>query len=131
MKLKGIELNGTYKVEFNDAYFEVYDDKGNRIYYEDSDGKWSKREYDERDNQTYYEDNYGYWYESEYDKIGNQIYFEDSGGVWVRSEYDERGNQIYYEESSGYTVDKRVKELTVKEIESLLGCEIKIIGEKK
>lgn len=131
MKLKGIELKGTYKVEFNGTYFEVYDKNGNRIYYEDSDGKWSKREYDERDNQTYYEDNYGYWYESEYDKIGNQIYFEDSGGVWVRSEYDERGNQIYYEDSFGYIVDNRVKELTIKEIEKLLGYKIKIKGEKK
>ena len=62
MKLKGIELKGTYKVEFNDVYFEVYDDKDNRIYYEDSDGGWAKNEYDERDNLIYYEDNYGYWF---------------------------------------------------------------------
>ena len=89
MKLKGIELKGTYKVEFNDAYFEVYDDKDNRIYYEDSGGHWSKNEYDERDN------------------------------------------LIYFEDSDGYIIDIRVKELTVEEIEKLLGYKIKIKGEKK
>ena len=59
MKLKGIELRGPYKVEFDDMWFEVYDDKDNRIYYEDSDGYWTKNEYDERDNLIYYEDSAG------------------------------------------------------------------------
>jgi len=89
MKLKGIELNGTYKVKFSDAYFEVYDNKGNRIYYEDSDGYWTKNEYDERDN------------------------------------------LIYYEDSAGNIVDNRVKELTVDDIEKLLGYKIKVKGESK
>ena len=89
MKLKGIELKGTYRVEFYDRRFEVYDDKGNEIYFEDSDGYWSKSEYDKKDN---------------------LIYFEDSGGG---------------------IIDNRVKELTVEEIEKLLGYKIKIIGEKK
>ena len=47
MKLKGIELHGTYKVEFNDMYFEVYDENDNLIYYENIDGFWAKKEYDE------------------------------------------------------------------------------------
>ena len=108
--LKGIELNGTYKVLFSNTCVEVYDDKGNRIYYEDSDGKWSKREYDERNNKTYY---------------------EDSDGNWAKIKYDKKGNEIYFEDSYGYVADKRVKELTVKEIEKLLGYKIKIKGEKK
>ncbi len=89
MKLKGIELHGTYKVEFNVGWLEVYNDKGYRIY------------------------------------------FENSGGYWAKREYDKRGNQIYFEDSDGYIVDKRVKELTVDDIEKLLGYKIKIIGEKK
>ena len=89
MKLKGIELNGTYKVEFYDRRFEVYDEKDNEIYYEDSSGYWSK------------------------------------------SEYDKRDNLIYFEDSDGALLDNRVKELTINDIERLLGCEIKIIGEKK
>jgi len=58
--LKGIELHGTYKVAFSDTCVEVYDDKGNRIYYENSNGYWTKKEYDERDNLIYYEDSFGY-----------------------------------------------------------------------
>ena len=42
-----------------------------------------------------------------------------------------KGNLIYYENSFGYILDKRVKELTVEEIEKLLGYKIKIKGEKK
>ena len=60
MKLKGIELNGTYKVEFHDEWFAVFDDeRDNMIYYEDSNGCWSKREYDERGNMIYYENSGG------------------------------------------------------------------------
>ena len=89
MKLKGIELNGTYKVAFSDAWFEVYDGKG------------------------------------------NMIYFENSGGYWYKREYDEKGNEIYYEDSEEKIVDNRLKELTVEEIEKILGYKIKIKGEKK
>ena len=89
MKLKGTELNGTYKVEFYDKRFEVYD------------------------------------------KNGNRIYVETRYGVWFKWGYDEKGNLIYYENSFGDIIDKRVKELTVKEIEKILGYKIKIIGEKK
>ena len=110
MKLKGIELNGTYKVEFNNTWFEVYDKRNNQIYYEDRSGYWAKNEYDERDN---------------------QIYYVNSDGVWYKSDYDEKGNEIYYEDSGGEFFDNRVKELTINEIETLLGYRIKIKGEKK
>ena len=89
MKLKGIELKGTYKVEFDDIWFEVYDDKDQAIYFENNDGYWSKSEYDERDN---------------------LIYFEDSNGYWLKKEYDENGDETYYEDSDGYIIDNRVKE---------------------
>ncbi len=59
MKLKGIELKGTYRVGFHDRCFKVYDDKGYEIYFENSDGFWAKKEYDERDNVIYYEDSAG------------------------------------------------------------------------
>ena len=89
MKLKGTELNGTYRVEFHDRRFEVYDKNGNVIYYENSDGDWAK------------------------------------------IKYDKKGNEIYYEDSDGNVVENGVKELTIKEIESLLGYKIKIKGENK
>ncbi len=44
---------------------------------------------------------------------------------------DEKGNLIYYENNNGIIIDKRVKELTIEEIEKLLGYKIKIKGEIK
>ena len=110
MKLKGIELKGTYKVICYATYFEVYNEKGNEIYHENSEGYWSKKEYDKKDN---------------------MIYLEDSNGFWYKSEYDEKGNEIYRENRNGKIIDNRVKELTIEEIEKLLGYKIKIKGERK
>jgi hypothetical protein len=67
-------------------YYSVYDINGNRIYYEDNDGYWSKREYDTN---------------------GNQIYYEDSNGSWSKKEYDTNGSLTYREDSSGYIEDYR------------------------
>ena len=39
MKLKGIELTGTYKVRYSDTSFAVYDEKDNAIYHENSNGE--------------------------------------------------------------------------------------------
>ena len=91
---------------------EIYDDKGNRIYSEDSDGDWWKYEYDENGKQIYYEHSGGYWEKYEYDGNGNIIYSEDSVGDWSKSkydsngirrkyEYDKNGNMIYFERSDG------------------------------
>ena len=77
MKSKGIELKETYEVRYHSTYFEVYDEKGNEIYFENSKGFWEKSEYDEK---------------------GNVIYFENSSGYWAKWEYDEKGNVIYFEE---------------------------------
>ena len=131
MKFKGIELEGTYEVIYYATSFVVYDEKGNQIYCEDSNGYWSKREYDEKDNEIYFENSDGYWEKSEYDEKGNVIYYENSKGYWAKWERDEKGNRIYFENSNGNIIDKRVKELTIEEIEKLLGYKIKIKGERK
>ena len=110
MKLKGVKLEGTYKVRYYATSFGVYDEKGNAIYQEDSNDYWAKREYDEK---------------------GNVIYLENSKGFWEKSEYDEKGNRSYYENSRGIIIDERVRELTIEEIEKLLGYKIKIKGERK
>ena len=110
MKFKGIELNGTYKVIYYVTSFAVYDEKDNVIYYEDSGGSWSKWKYNEK---------------------GNEIYFENSDGCWSKSKHNEKGKAIYYENSKGKIIDERVKELTIEEIEKLLGYKIKIKGERK
>lgn len=131
MKLKGIELTGTYPVKFKNTWFEVYNEYGNVIYHEHINNDWVKLEYDEKGNVIYQENNKGDWAKWEYDEKGNMIYYETKQGFWAKRDYDEKGNEIYYEDSVGCITDKRVKELTVEEIEKLLGYKIKIKGESK
>jgi len=39
--------------------FEIKDSNGNEIYYENSDGYWTKKEYDSSNNEVYFEDSDG------------------------------------------------------------------------
>ena len=92
---------------------EINDGKGNEIYYENSDGYWTKREYDDK---------------------GNKIYYEDSHGFWYKSEYNDKGNQIYYETSTGTIIDNRPKsnvELTLDEIASKFNIDVSQLKIKK
>ena len=85
----------------------VYDEQGNKIYYEGSNGFWEKSEYDTNGKVIYLENSDGYWYKYKYNTNGNKIYFENSNGDWVKYEYDTNGNKIYYENSDGYIEDRR------------------------
>jgi hypothetical protein len=91
---KELGIDFTFPIEINDA-------KGNRTYYEDSDGYWSKSEYDANGDETYFEDSDDYWYKRECDDNGKETYFEDSDGDWFRYEYDDNGNETYFEDSKG------------------------------
>ena len=93
--------------------FNIKDEKGNEIYYEDSNGFWTKNQFDEKGNEVYYEDSEGCWVKSQFDEKGNEIYYEDSTGFWAKYQYDEKGNRVYYETSTGYTVDNRPKQTVV------------------
>jgi len=64
----------------------IYNQNGNRIYSEYSNGFWEKFEYDEN---------------------GNRIYSEYSDGYWLKIEYDENGREIYRENSKGKIIDNR------------------------
>jgi len=89
--------------------FEIKDKNGNLIYFETSDGYWSKKEYDSNGNVIYFENSDGFWSKREYDSNGNVIYYEDSDGFWSKREYDSNGNVIYYEDSNGNVLDNRPK----------------------
>jgi len=65
------------------------------------------RIYDENGNKIYYESSNGFWYRKEFDENGDVIYFENSYGFWKKWEYDNRGNRIYYEDCTGYIEDER------------------------
>jgi hypothetical protein len=97
--------------------FIVRDKNGNLIYWEDSNGYWSKYEYDSNGNAIYYENSYGFWIKWEYDSDGNVIYSENSGGFWIKWEYDSDGNEIYFENSYGKIEDNRPKPCEGKVVE--------------
>jgi predicted metal-dependent hydrolase len=90
--------------------FKINDNKGNEIYFEGSDGYWSKREYNNK---------------------GNVIYYEDSLGYWYKREYDEQGNRIYYEDIYGRIIDNRKVELTLDEIAEKFGINVEQLKIKK
>ena len=62
---------------------------------------------DENGKEIYFENSNGKWWKKEYDKNGNQIYYERFDGEWVKREYDENGNILYYENSNGNIEDNR------------------------
>ena len=47
------------QLNVKDFPFKIKDKNNNRIYYEDSNGYWSKREFDKNNNIIYYEDSDG------------------------------------------------------------------------
>ena len=107
--------------------FSIKDEKGNQIYFENSDGYWCKREYDEQGNLIYLENSDGCWTKHKYDDQGNRIYFENSYGYWTKHEYDDQCNRIYFENSNGIIIDNRPKpliELTLEDIAKLKGVDV-------
>ena len=79
-------LSKLYNQPVTIKYNYVYNNRGNLIYIENSDG---------------------YWIKYDYDDDGNQIYYENSDGIWYKQEYDNDGNKLYYKDSSGYIIDYR------------------------
>ena len=107
--------------------FNIKDDKGNGVYYEDSQGLWTKYQFDEKGNRVYFENSKGFWGKSQFDEKGNQVYYEDSEGYWVKSQFDEKGNEVYFENSNGNILDNRPKqtvEITLDEIAKKFNIDI-------
>jgi len=96
--------------------FEIKDSDGNRIYFENSDGWWSKQEW-AGGKEIYFENSNGFWVKREWDG-GEEIYREYSNGFWVKREWAD-GNRIYYENSDGVIVDNRPKTDVQKAIDLL------------
>jgi len=100
-------LSGIFGEPVRINQYGIYDKNNNEIYWENSDGKWNKREYDENGNLIYKEDSDDHWEKWEHDERNNEIYYETSNGFWIKRKYDENGNEIYYEDSDGYIEDYR------------------------
>lgn len=108
MKLN-YDLRNGMKVKVEDDWAIVYDEKGNEVYCENSNGGRYKKEYDEKGKVIHYKNSDGDWSKKEYNDKGNIIYYEDSNGYWFTKEFDEDGSEIYYENSNGKIIDKRPK----------------------
>lgn len=83
-------------------------------------GQWLKWDFkingdleirNKNDNLIYYENSEGFWSKREYDSQGNQIYLENSNGFWEKWEWDSQGNVIYFENSNGGIIDNRPPEV--------------------
>ena len=83
---------------------QEFDNNGNVIYQEWSDGFWSKREFNDDGKVIYAKNSNGFWCKYYYDAGGNEIYYESSNRFWYKQEYDTNGNLIYYENSDGYQI---------------------------
>jgi len=57
---------------------------------------------DAKGNRTYFEDSNGYWWRYERDANGKVTYYEDDDGDWYKYERDANGNETYYEDNDGY-----------------------------
>ena len=94
------KLREEYEARFGvvKGSLKLYDDKGNQIYFEDSNGWRSKKQYDTHGNQSYYETSDDYWLKSEYTN-GKRVYSESSYGVIK----DNRScsDKVFIDEQSG------------------------------
>ena len=126
-----IDWKDGYRLVVKEHYFNVYDNKDDKVYFEKSNGFWVKREYDENGNVIYYEDSDGYWFKREFDNQYNEIYYENIFGYLAKREYDENGKLIYYETSSGKILDKRTTELTLEQIADKFGVKVERLKIKK
>ena len=109
-------LAQAYKQQFSHVSypFEVFDTKGNRTYYENSNGYWEKLEYDTKGNRTYYENSTGDWSKHAYDSNGNETYFENSYGLIEgrkQSDSSQQTIEIDGVEYSAEQVRERIAEL--------------------
>ena len=59
------------------------------------------------DKRVYCEDSNGFWWKREY-QDGNEVYCENSKGYWRKCEFQD-GKCVYFEDSGGYIRDDRPK----------------------
>ena len=114
------------QLKIKDFPFTIKDKNGKKIYCEDSDGSWWRREFDTNGKAIYGEDSDGFWWKSERDANGKEIYFENSTGYWRKREFDADGNEIYCKYDEGIIRDNRPKpvELTLEQIAAKFGISI-------
>lgn len=85
---------------FDDGDFELFDENGNNIYWENSEGYWIVQKFDDLNNKLLYKDSDGHYTKFVYDENGNIVYFEDPD-FGAKGTYDEKNILISYETIDG------------------------------
>ncbi len=111
--------------------FEIRDENGALIYYENEDGTWEKKETktiaeqlgikkfpfeikDKNGNTIYIEREDGSWEISKYDEEGKQVFHQNQNGFWAEEGHNTPENkrvldEIFYENSEGVIIDNQPK----------------------
>ena len=61
------------------------------------------RIFNEQGNIIYYEESNGYWFIQRYDKNNSIVYFDNSYGSWFEKKYDDNYHLIFHKKYDGYT----------------------------
>jgi len=102
----GMKEKDIYRIDkTSNNYVFGYNKKGEEVYFENSDGYWSKREY-KYGEEISYEDSDGYWHKREY-KNGKEVYYENSNGYW--SKRDDNNNMIEFKNGKYYLNGKEAE----------------------
>ena len=120
----------------------ICDALGNELTFKSLDGNWSEHTYDANGRILTRKDSYGNWYERTFDANGYESSYKCSDGKWIECTRDTDGKELTFKNSSGVyriqgklvtqeqfeaVVNPTVKELTIAEIEELLGYPVKIV----
>lgn len=83
---------------FYNGKFELYDKRGNIVYWETSYGFWEISEYNDFNQRIFHKSSYGYWERIEYTD-GEETYFHDSFGTLrgVKRSHIKFDNENQYE----------------------------------
>jgi hypothetical protein len=114
--------------------FQIKDENGRELYYENSYGYWYKNEFDVNGNKTYHESSIGFWFRFKHDSDSRLTSYLNSNGYWSKSEFDSNGKEIYWEDNNGILLDNRPKptiEITLQEIAKLKGVNVSQIRIKE
>ena len=137
----------TWKNSDGDWCVYTRDADGNMLTWKNSDGDWEEYVHDAKGNVLTRKDSNGDWEEYVHDAKGNVLTCKDSNGFWCEYTRDADGNELTYKSSYGqyqikdklvtreefeaFVNSPKTKELTIAEIEALLGHQVKIVGGNK
>lgn len=83
-----------------------YDDAGNKVKFERSDGLCGCHKYNEAGQEVSTKLSTGEEITREYNEAGQEVRKDSSNGGWVRFEYNEAGQEVFREYSHGYWIKR-------------------------